>query len=358
MWKKAVMSGIALIVAFGLGEIAIRAVDPPLLWEDGRVILTSVGIVEDEFGSIRYPPNRQVRSILLSAHGADFDVRYATNDHGLIDHRDYGTNPGVSPSWAFVGDSFAAGVEGGEPWIPKLRDTYDLDIYNLGIGATGVMHFARILESEAETLAFDDIVIIAISDDFFRPLWSPLEEGDEIRICLDGEDQLTCRQRNPIAYLIEPELSDSAVLAHGEEVRGRAGGARTFSKRVVQFLKNSRLLLFTKRLADAAGERRALRTAELVGNLAALDTIRSNFPDANIRMIQVPDKHEARHGRYDFDASEEVRGRGIEYFDALSGCKWPASFYHPRDRHLNATGYDALAECVADYLDLSTAADG
>jgi hypothetical protein len=353
MWKKAGISGVALIVAFGLGEVAIRAVDPPLLWEDGRVILTSVGIVLDESGSVRYPPNRQVRSILLSDDGVDFDVRYATNDHGLIDHRDYGTNLGVSPSWAFVGDSFAAGVEGGEPWIPKLRDTYDLEIYNLGIGATGVLHFARILASKAETLAFDDIVIIAISDDFFRPLWTPLEVGDEIWICLDGEDPSTCRERRPIAYIIDPELSDSAVLAHGEAVSLRAGGARTPSKRVVQFLKNSRLLLFTKRLADAAGERRALRTAELVGNLAALETIRSDFPEANIRMIQVPDKHEARRGRYDFDASEEVRGRGIEYFDALNGCTWPPSFFHPRDRHLNAIGYDALAECVAEYLDLS-----
>jgi len=352
MWKKMAASGIALFVALGVGEIVVRAVDPPLLWEDDRIILTSATIVQDEFGAIRHPPNRQVRSLVLSTDEIDFDVRFPTNDLGLIDHRDYGTNPDVSPSWAFVGDSFAAGVEGGEPWIPKMRDTYDLELYNLGIGATGVMHFARILASEADRLKFDEIVMIVISDDYFRPLWVPLTEGDELRICLEDEDPPACRQRRPIAYLIDPDLSESALLAHGEEVRQRSGAARTINNRLVQFLKQSKLLLYSKRLADAAGERRALRSAELTGNLAALDQIRRDFPEMRIRMVQVPDKHEASRGRYDFDSSEEVRGRGIEYFDALHGCQWPSSYYHPHDRHLNAIGYDALAECVAGYLDL------
>jgi len=355
MRKKLVLLGVAISVAALLGEIAVRVADPDLLREDDRVILMSVGIVQDEAGAIRYPPHRSVRSVLLSADGIDFDVRYPTNDLGLIDHRDYGSGSVDGRAWAFVGDSFAAGVEGGTPWIPKLRDDSGLEIYNLGMGATGIQQFAKTLLSERERLSFSDIVIVAISDDFFRPLWAPLVEGDELRICLEDEHAAQCRERRPIAFLIEPDLSETAILAHGDEVRQRAASARAVRSRLKQFLRSSRLLLFSKRLAEATAERNALRSAELIGNLAALDQIRLDFPESRIRFIQIPDKYEALRGRYDFDASAEVEQRGIDYFDALNGCEWSPDLYFPRDRHPNASGYVALAQCVAGYLEIDTA---
>lgn len=341
-----------MVVAALLGEIMVRIVDPDLLLEDDRVILTSAGIEQDEAGAIHYLPHRSVRSVLLSVEGIEFDVRFPTNDLGLVDHRDYGTGRTDGRAWAFVGDSFAAGVEGGELWIPKLRDNSGLEIYNFGMGATGVKHFARILVSEARRLFFGDIVIIAISDDFYRPLWTPLVEGDEIRICPEGEETARCRERRPIAYLIDPDLADAALLARAEEVRRRASSARAISSRFRQTLKRSRLLLFSKRLAEATAERNAYRSAELLGNLAALDEIRDAFPEARIRFIQVPDKSEVLRERFDFDASAEVEQRGIDYFDALHGCQWNLELFGLRDRHPNAAGYEVLSHCVADFLEI------
>ncbi|MCB1870673.1 MAG: SGNH/GDSL hydrolase family protein [Gammaproteobacteria bacterium] len=353
MWKNLTLFGAAMLVTAVLAEVAIRLLDPALLREEDRIGLTTISAVRDESGAIRYPPHQSVRTAMLSGRKVLFDIRFRTNDRGLLDHRDYGAGRTNSQAWAFVGDSFAAGVGGDSPWIPRLRDEYGLEIYNLGIGATGIQQFPRILASEAKQLSFDEIVIIAISDDFFRPLWTPLTINDEVRICVEGEDKAHCSERPPIAFLIDPNLAESAVVTYADELRQRASYTRSTGSKLKQLLRQSHLLLFTKRLVEAIIIRQVLRSGELPKSLAALDKIRLDFPETRIRFIHVPDRYEAERKRYDFDPAAELEQRGIQYFDALSGCSLTPDHYLTGDQHPNQMGYEVLSRCVADYLELA-----
>jgi len=335
-----------------LGELAVRMIHPALLLEDERLILTSAPYLADANGAVRYPPHLHVRASLLSPSGIEFDVRFQTNDLGLVDPRDSLPVPASGRRYAFVGNSYTAGVEGGRPWVPRLRDARGLAAFNLGIGATGVQHFAKLLESLDPLLHFTDIAIVAISDDFFRPAWRPLVEGSESRICAPEEDTATCRARPPIAYLIPPDIPASQLidyarqrrLARAARPRGRAGLRAS--------LKSSRLLLFGKRFVEQSVLRRLQRSAVLPANLEALSRIRRRFPAARIGLVHLPDKAEVGRGRYSLALSDHVRSRGIEYFPALERCPWSPDMFYRHDNHPTAAGYENVSRCVETFLDL------
>ena len=93
-------------------------------------------------------PNESVRTVAIYTGRIEYDVKYQTNNMGFIDHKDYDKNQPIERSIAFVGDSFTAGYHGGTPWVPGLRDKLahdnDLEIYNLGVDGTGIIHFEKI----------------------------------------------------------------------------------------------------------------------------------------------------------------------------------------------------------------------
>jgi hypothetical protein len=309
----------------------------------GQVLLTNSTFILDERGVPRLTPHQQVRSILIAGGRPEFDVRYPTNNLGFIDHRDYVSRPD-GKGLAFVGDSFTAGVEGGRPWIPMLRDATrgtapDVEMFNFGAGGAGVAQFSQLLDSAAHDIAFDAIAILAITDDFSRLPWITMFRDNEIRLCPQGQPEAACLGRPPIAYVIKGNETTQELAAR---VGGPApsAGVRT----VKDVLRQSQLLVLAKRSWDRYG---APGRALYAQNVAALGEITRRFPSHPIYFVHLPQKEEVRAGYYFKDVRADVENAGIKYLPALTDCTWSEDLFYENDAHPNARGYQALSDCVS-----------
>ena len=342
---------VALAFSFVVAVAGLRIAAPELGRPDTRLLFTSDPPLRDEIGAIRYPPHRSVRSVLLYGDEIELDVSFRTNDLGLVDHRDYLPAVPAQPSYAFVGDSYAAGVEGGRPWLPELRDRLGIQAYALGMGATGVLGFERMLESMSRLLEFSDVVFVAISDDFFRPLWRPRVRDDGLWVCVDAESDADCAGGLPIARLMTRNASADELFAQAREIHAERARARGIAR---SLLRSSRVLVVARDLL-AAQLRGARGDTVAEESFAALERVRAAHPDARIRFVHVPDKYETQRGAYDLDLAARLADTGIEYLPVLGACPWSPQRYLARDNHPDAAGYQALAECVARILDLTPA---
>ena len=335
----------SLCVAAGLAELIVRGLHPAVLELESRVFFTDTPFLHDERGT-HYPPNRAVRAAPVTREGLEWDARFTTNNLGFVDHRDYSEDGPAGPSLVFVGDSYAAGVEGGKPWIPDLRDTLGLRIYNLGMGATGVQHFERLIQGLPRWIAPTEIVVIAISDDFFRPLWRPLVSSGQIRLCAEQESDAVCGQRPVTAHLIEQDGQD--LVSRARQIRAEAAPATRGTR---SWLSSSRLLVFVKRSVEQLWRRR-LRAAVFEENLRALRRIGAKHLGARVRLVHVPDKYELRLGRYEIDLAAEAKAARIEYIAVLGNCPLTPGDFFAHDDHPNAVGYRKLSDCVSRLLAL------
>ena len=340
-----VLSG--TLVAFGLAETAARLIPSTKPVQETRRLQTSSRFTLDGRGVPRLTPRQRVRSVLTIADSVEFDVSYQTNNLGFVDHDDYTRVPG-GRALAVVGDSFTAGVEGGRPWLPKLRDelrqtTPHLEIYNLGTGAAGVRQFADLLDSVASELDFDAIVVLAITDDFYRATWRPETANGGLYLCGKNEPREDCLRRRRIADLIE---SDAPQRSHPSD-RDFSAAAAPAPLTLRELLRQSRLLVMLKSSWDAYGGTRSSLFAE---NAAALSAIRARFPKLPIDFVQLPQKHEVSAGRYDRDLRSEVEAAGLSYHAALTECPWSLDLFYARDGHPNGRGYEVLSQCVAQLV--------
>lgn len=219
------------------------------------------------------------------------------------------------------------------------------------MGATGVLGFERMLTSMSRLLDFSDVVFVAISDDFFRPLWRPLVRDDELRLCADTESDEECAEHGPIAQLIQPDASADALVVRAREIHAERARTRGIAK---SLLRSSRLLVFARDLF-AARLREMGRDAVVEQSFAALGRIRAAHPEARIRFVHVPDKYETQRVAYDLQLAARLAGMGIEYLPVLGTCPWSTQLYFARDNHPDAAGYEALAACVARMLELAPA---
>jgi hypothetical protein len=189
---------------------------------DDRVLFFSPGAWRaDPAGAIRYAPDREIRTAALYGSRVEYDVRFTTNDLGFIDVRDYGTRATRERAGgiAIVGDSFTAGFHGGNPWVPRLaerarRARPAARVYNLGVGATGIGDFRRLLKSVQGQIEFDRIAIVLISDDVTRPQWRPLEHEGRLHLCRVEDAPSKCAS------------SRSRILLFDDVAQGPGGACR------------------------------------------------------------------------------------------------------------------------------------
>jgi len=358
-WRSAALVLASVLVALALAEAVVRLAgsDPPsdsgqnkyLTWSSPHFRL-------DAMGAVRYRPNETVRFRAVYDGTPEYDVVYRVNRQGFIDHRDYlGSEAEGARRIALVGDSFTAGMHGGDPWVPALRDRVvaqaPIALYNLGVSGTGLQHWPLLLESAARELAFTEIVILAISSDFHRELWRPLIHASEVRFCPSHLEEAQClAQRKPIGYVL-PEGAErpAPALPTTASEDGpsppcasglpSASALACLAARVVQ-----------ERRRQTWAERQKAR--HFAASLEALKRIHNSFPDIPLRFIHLPHKPEVKTGRYDIDPAEAIEARGFEYFPALTRCSWSLAMFHERDGHPNAFGYENIAACVAEYLHL------
>ncbi len=349
---------ITLLACLPLMEIAVRIADPPLLHVGETVLLLSAVPQRDGHGGIRFEPNIAVREVVVAGDTIEYDVRFRTNNRGRVDHRDYTDRNQSERVYAVVGDSYAMGVEGGEPWLPKLRDDTGLELYNFGMGAVGVAEFARILNREAADLWFSDIVVIAISDDFTRPLFDLEVSGQDVWFCIEGQSNEQCRARPAIVHLIDADIDQSGLIERARAARASSAVSNSDDSAVLRLLKYSKLLVFLKRLTKPTVHSGSLHTELGEQNLQALAGMRSAFPEKRLWFVHVPDKFETVRQRYDVDLGETVKSYGFDYLPALERCEFTPDLYYTNDNHPNREGYQRLSQCVRKLLEfpLRTAA--
>jgi hypothetical protein len=356
--KAAALAGLLLVstmLGLVLAEGLARVLSPfpekyDMLW-----MLGSPTFQTDHDGAVRYVPNQTVRSVMLQGGDIVYDVRFHTNDLGFIDHEDYssdGERPADARRLVFVGDSYTAGFHGGTPWVPALRDDArradpDLEIYNLGVSGSGLEQFFRLVHSASAQLDFSEIVILAISDDFWRIFWTPLATDDAIRFCSEDKPPPVCLATvSPVARIFDPALDQTQLQVLAAQFRrGQQQVPRRLRDRLID----------SCRLAALLHQQFRRFKLQLLSSksLARLADLRKAFPNKTMRFIHLPSMRELSRGGYDLYLEDDITEMGIEYFPAMTACDWPEGMFIPEDRHPNAIGYAAISNCVANHLGLA-----
>jgi hypothetical protein len=350
----------SLGVSLALGEVVVRMALPEV--PPSLVAISSPHFLLDARGAVRHTPNETIRMVSLYDTTIEFDITYQTNNLGLVDHRDYPVDLDSRFHYAFVGNSFTYGM-GADPWVPRLRDTLrarraDLELYNLGVNGASILHFRALLSSFAEEMPLTHIVLIPISNDFYRPWWVPVPSPSGMRLCRHPPD---CGNA-PLFPLMDHDATYSALVRwNREQQAARASRQEVTDPWWKRALWHSQLYLLARRglrgvyrhvvghepEPDVAG----LEQPQLLGpNLDALAGIRTDFPELPITLAHFPQIEEVRAGRYTLELADPVSERGIDYFPALTRCDWSPEMFHRVNAHPNAAGYENFAQCLSQYL--------
>jgi hypothetical protein len=348
----------SLCVSFLGAELLVRTFLPSLP-SSAVAISSSNYAVLDERGAVRHVPNEKVRMVSIVEDSLEFDVRFRTNSHGLVDHRNYPVSANSRRHYAFVGDSFTYGM-GAEPWVPRLRDRVrerdaEVEIYNLGLNGASIQHFRALLSSIAQELPITHVVLIPISNDFYRPWWVPTSRPDGTYMCF--EPRPDCTIVRPGFARIDYEADPHSIVKRFRDSKAAAVAQQPIdpwwkralwkSRLYVVARSQVRLLIYGEPERDPADLEDPSRLGE---NMEALAAIRKEFHALPITLAHFPQMDEVRNGEYALDVAEAVSRIGIDYFPALTECSWSTDMYHPVNRHPNAYGYSSFAACLWDHL--------
>ena len=353
----------ATFIALLGAELFLRLFAPPRFYPASHLIglhrprymmWSSPHFRLDEQGAVRYRPNETIRLVAVCYGRVIYDVRYRTNNLGLIDHRDYKAGPARpvgARRIAIVGDSFVAGMHGGEPWVPALRDRVqesgeNIEIYNLGVSGTCFVHAEKLLKSVGAALSFDEIVILGLSDDFGRSFWTPHSQGDKIWFAREGLPIDVVLRRRPAGRIISGDEAQEELVARAERWYEE-------EKRAAQStgLVGRSYLVQLGRIAYRrfVGHRKSNKVCAWE-NVAALSQIRKEFPDVPISFVHVPRRGEIERAAYELDAEPLLRQAGIRYVPALRDADWSTDEFQDFDGHPNALGYRRIADYVTKLL--------
>jgi len=341
---------ISLVISFSLAELLVRSLAPQPFHPGRRLFLNNALFDVTGDGAVRYLPSEGMRMVAVYDGDIEFDVTFGTNNLGFIDNENYPL-ASVPPDEAYVlvGDSFVAGVHGGEPWVPDLRAMANKPdnsraIYNLGVEGTGFWHFSKLLEDIQEELSFDVVVIVALSDDFRRPYWTPIVEGSSVHMCPGRESREECVGREPFATLFDESMNQSDLLDLAQQSSGATLLLNDPGRYLEVHAKRSLLLVMLVR---------GIRSALGVRNTMSFDGFRdlvSRQTGRSVYLLHAPQSHEVSNGRYDIDPSGEASELGVAYIPLLETCDWDDEMFYDRDSHPNERGYHNLGLCVGKAL--------
>lgn len=354
---RVLLAMISFVIGAIVVEVGARAwLGPPVSF-DQRVALFSSPSWRywpgEGAGELRYAPNVRIRAISWDGDRIEYDVVFRTNGQGFIDERDYPTARGadVGTRIGFVGDSFTAGFHGGDPWVPRLarwarEGAADLEIYNLGIGATGFAQFHELARSLAEPLALDRVVVMFIGDDLHRGRFWPREERGRIHVCLSENWAPDCDARPTHMLVLAEADSAPAEVAAQVQASGLIRPPRSLSGRLAQ--KSHVVSLLTR----GASAEATPPTRSRQWNDGWIASFLEDFVPEQLVFVQIPQRHEVARGALDHDVGTVLREAGLAYVSLLERCNFVRQHFYGADRHPNAAGYDMIARCVARTLGL------
>lgn len=371
MLRSLLLSLVAVALTLAAAELALRAAGIGAYSVYDRVLFyTFPAFVDDGLGSVRYAPSTDIREVAIFGDHIDYDQTYSSNNLGFFDSIDYvPAEPGVY-GIAFIGDSFTAGT-GGYPWVPELRahlaDPNSTRIYNLGVGSSSIYHLDRLLAGFEQQVGFDEVNVLVISDDFYRPFWRPVQHDEALWFCPTPGEAVDCSShRRPIIHRLS--LDDTTA-----ELRARAQDIYASSRHPLYYTPSLLQQLYLYIMACDAYHRVWPNEANVAACphlyfqyyrdykknekfLKALDVLRSwpaKYPGVKFRLLHIPEKSEVAIGRYTLDVRDDLRETGIDFVPLLETCDWTIDMYHKHDVHFTRDGYRQLRDCVAEVLPLT-----
>jgi hypothetical protein len=354
--QNGVLVTVSIVIAVVFGEICLRWFIPIYDYSDRCLLFSSPAFKLYSGGSVRYFPKVQIREVAVYADKIEYDVNYRTNNIGFIDSMDYIYESVPDKRYyAFVGDSFTAGVNGGTPWVPGLRaNKINAEVYNFGVAGTGFEHFYRVLHDMKGRVAVTNIVLVVITDDFYRAYWHPIIMNDTISFCNESGDHKLC-QPIPIASTIPyaASVADIREISRKKykEIRARIrelNSSNNFRSKLESFLEESSIYFYSKVAYDRY--KRQSASGDITDAVAWIRKIKDDYPSVSIQLIHLPQKYEVNTKKYYINIAEQVAVQGVSYFPALEKCNWSMDMFYTRDGHPNQRGYDNISECVAGYL--------
>ncbi len=322
-------------------------------------------VVKDGNMAVHYVPNTPIRSITVYYNKVEYDAKHHTNNMGFVSDVDYQkeNKKGV----IFLGDSFTAGVGSNKPWLPILNKKYpEINLYSMGVTGTGQENFYELFENYQDSLNFDTVVIMSISDDLKRPLWHPINKNEWLYFCKDREVTKECKNGQRIAGLIDYDIDSSTLLLPEEpyivkaygvlksryEVfrKSQEGKKETESKKIA---KDKKAKEAEKSVALSKPESQKPQVAKKQG--IGLDYIAkikklADQKGKKVIFIHIPEKSETLSGYYRYNIEDRIKAMDIEYHPVLKDYKFDISMFHPHDGHPNDKGYAYISSIVEDIL--------
>jgi len=343
---------LSLVISFSLAELLVRTFAAQAFHPGRRLFLSNAQFDVTGNGAVRYFPSERIRMVAVYEGAVEFDVTFVTNNLGFIDTEDYPLDrTQEGKAYVLIGNSFVAGIHGGQPWVPNLRAMANQSgnsraIYNLGVEGTGFWHFSKLLDDVQDELPFDVVVIVGLSDDFRRPYWTPIVEDSSVYMCLSDESREECAGREPYASLFDESMKQGDILDIAKQTTGTTVLLNDPGRFLeVQAKRSLFLVMLVRGIRAALGSRNSLG---FDGFRDLVDRQRGR----DIYLLHVPQKHEVTNNRYDVDPMGEASALGVTYVPLLDACEWDEEMFYERDSHPNERGYRNLGLCVGTVLSL------
>ncbi|MBD2653903.1 SGNH/GDSL hydrolase family protein [Synechocystis sp. FACHB-383] len=333
---------------------------------DRTLFFTAPSLVQGKDKTVKYEPKTDIRSVAIYGDQVDYDITYGTNNLGFVDNVDYDFNLASTKKIVFIGDSFTAGDGSNYTWVSQLRqllDRPDINLYNFGVTGTGIKHFQQLLASVKDTVRFNEINIMVIGNDFFRPLWYPVVQGQALWFCSQENAQDCVEKYPPVIYTADKNESQTELINRAKQLYETKNLPEQSKP---NFLQQFRLYNLICDLYSLGNNKPSslnlcphLRFAQAneydknelyKDSLTTLQEIKDSFPDAVIRVVHIPEKGEIFNNKYSLEIRDDIKQMGLEYVPLLEICPWNRDMYHKHDAHFNDLGYRNLTNCIWENL--------
>ncbi len=289
-------------------------------------------------GAVHYAADIPLRSLAIYYNKFEYDTKHHTNNLGFISNKDYHKED--KKGAIFLGDSFTAGVGSTDPWLPLLDSKYqDINLYSFGVTGTGQENFYRLFESFQESLNYDTVVIVSISDDLNRKLWYPMSIKDKLYFCREKSTKEQCMERYPIMTLIDYDIDRDTLLMPDELYLKKA-------YRLLRTRLNQKIQKTEKEQQKPIPPSRIDIT--YIAQIKAL----ADKNGKKVIFIHLPEKSEAASGEYRYDIAQDLKDLGIAYCPVLKTHTWDMSLFHDNDGHPNDKGYAYISSIVEEIMEL------
>lgn len=367
-FRSLLLSLTAIAVALTAVELALRAdaINVHSIY-DRVLFYTLPAFIDDGYGSVRYAPNAEIREVAIFGEQIDYDRRQRSNNLGFLDHLDYGPADAGTYGVVFIGDSFTAG-SGGYPWVPELRERIhnpsSTRIYNLGIGSASIYHMDKLLASFEQQVGFQEVNVLVITDDFFRPFWRPVQRDGSLWFCPTEGERVDCSAwRRPIIYQMAPTDTVETLRARAQEIYATGRYPTHPAPSALQQFRLYRIACdaYHRIRPSQANEiacphlhyhhyRSHEKNAQYIQAMSVVRGWPERYPGVKFRLFHVPEKSEVAVGKYTLDVADDLRATSIDFVPLLETCRWTIDMYYEHDSHPTLDGYRHLRDCVAPHL--------